>query len=67
MRRVSLGEVQEPLLIPLYGRAQDAGTASCDTEAIELVAAIDYDFSEFRGPSLSGAVLRASIFDELPG
>ncbi|GGL32829.1 hypothetical protein [Nocardia jinanensis] len=54
-------------MIPLYGRAQDAGTASCDTEAIELVAAIDYDFSEFRGPSLSGAVLRASIFDELPG
>ncbi|MFI9537627.1 class I SAM-dependent methyltransferase [Nocardia fusca] len=64
---VSLGEVQETLLIPLYGRAHDAQRRNSilrDTKAIELVAAIDYDFTKFRGPTLSGAVLRASIFDE---
>lgn len=63
---ISLGEVQETLLIPLYGRAQDAGRPGSilrDTKAIELVAAIDYDFAKFRGPSLAGSVLRASIFD----
>lgn len=64
---ISLGEVQETLLIPLYGRAQDAGRTDSilrDQKAIELVAAIDYDFTKFRGPSLAGSVLRASIFDE---
>lgn len=63
---VSLGEVQETLLIPLYGRAQDAGQRRSilnDRKAIDLVEAIDYDFTKFRGPSLSGSVLRASIFD----
>lgn len=64
---VSLGEVQETLLIPLYGRAHDAQRKDSilrDSKAIELVAAIDYDFTKFRGPSLAGSVLRASIFDE---
>lgn len=64
---ISLGTVQETLLIPLYGRAQDAGRPGSilrDTRAVELVAAIDYDFAKFRGPSLAGSVLRASIFDE---
>ncbi|MCT7294276.1 class I SAM-dependent methyltransferase [Rhodococcus sp. PAE-6] len=64
---VSLGEIQETLLIPLYGRAQDAQRSNSvlhDTKACEFVAAIDYDFAKFRGPSLAGAVLRASIFDE---
>ncbi|WP_280421052.1 class I SAM-dependent methyltransferase [Nocardia carnea] len=63
---ISLGAVQETLLIPLYGRARDAGRHDSilrDTRAIELVAAIDYDFAKFRGPSLAGSVLRASIFD----
>ncbi|MEU6559608.1 class I SAM-dependent methyltransferase [Nocardia nova] len=64
---VSLGEVQETLLIPLYGRAQDAvrrRSVLRDERAVELVAGIDYDFRKFRGPSLAGSVLRASIFDE---
>ncbi|WP_067544562.1 class I SAM-dependent methyltransferase [Nocardia crassostreae] len=64
---VSLGAIQETLLIPLYGRAQDARRRSsvlADRKAIELVESIDYDFAKFRGPSLSGSVLRASIFDE---
>ncbi|MEV6559537.1 class I SAM-dependent methyltransferase [Nocardia sp. NPDC051756] len=64
---VALGEVQETLLIPLYGRARDARqrrSVLSDRKAIELVDSIDYDFDKFRGPSLAGSVLRASIFDE---
>ncbi|GAA4394158.1 class I SAM-dependent methyltransferase [Tsukamurella soli] len=64
--RIELGEVQETLLIPLYGRAIDAEAGSSvlrDTKAIDLVDAIDYEFTKFKGPSLSGSVLRASIFD----
>ena len=64
---VALGEIQETLLIPLYGRAVDAQRSNSvlhDTKAGGFVAAIDYDFEKFRGPSLAGSVLRASIFDE---
>ncbi len=64
---ISLGEVQETLLVPLYGRAQDAERPDSilrDTRAIELVSALDYDFAKFRGPALGGSVLRAAIFDE---
>ncbi|MGO3328085.1 class I SAM-dependent methyltransferase [Gordonia sp. (in: high G+C Gram-positive bacteria)] len=64
---VDLGEIQETLLIPLYGRAKDAQSETSilnDRTAIDLVDAIDYDFGKFRGPSLSGSVLRAAIFDE---
>lgn len=63
---VRLGEVQETLLIPLYGRALDARHRAPmlhDHRADELVSRIDYDFSRFRGPSLSGSVLRSAIFD----
>lgn len=61
-----LGEVQETLLIPLYGRARDAATRHPvlgDRRAKELVDSIDYDFSQFKGPSLPGSVLRTAIFD----
>lgn len=61
-----LGDVQETLLIPLYARACDAASSRPvlgDRRARELVDAIDYDFSGFRGPSLSGSVYRSSIFD----
>lgn len=64
---MTLGDVQETLLIPLYGRAKDATTSTpvlADEKAVELVANIDYDFAKFRGPSLAGSVLRASIFDQ---
>ncbi|WOC13833.1 class I SAM-dependent methyltransferase [Gordonia sp. MP11Mi] len=66
-KSVSLGEIQETLLIPLYGRARDARATKSvldDHTAIDLVGAIDYDFEKFRGPSLVGSVLRAAIFDE---
>jgi O-methyltransferase involved in polyketide biosynthesis len=61
-----LGEVQETLLIPLYGRARDAASrhpVMNDRRAAELVDVIDYDFTRFKGPSLPGSVLRTAIFD----
>lgn len=64
---VRLGGVQETLLIPLYGRALDARARHPvlgDARAAELVERIDYGFTKFRGPSLSGSVLRTAIFDE---
>ncbi|MFC8042064.1 class I SAM-dependent methyltransferase [Nocardia sp. NPDC057353] len=64
---VQLGAIQETLLIPLFGRAEDARgphSVLADRRAVELVEAIDYDFARFRGPSLAGSVLRASIFDQ---
>ncbi len=65
--KVELGDVQETLLIPLYGRALDAAARRSvlgDSTAIDLVESIDYDFGRFNGPSLPGSVLRASIFDQ---
>ncbi|MGW4126045.1 class I SAM-dependent methyltransferase [Nocardia sp. NPDC004711] len=62
-----LGEVQETLLIPLYGRAVETGKARPilrDPKAVEMIGAIDYDFGRFDGGrSLFGTVLWTSIFD----
>ncbi|TXH32347.1 MAG: class I SAM-dependent methyltransferase [Rhodospirillaceae bacterium] len=63
---LELGDVGETLLIPLYARACDASSPRPvlgDRRAGELLDAIDYDFSRFRGSSLSGSVFRSSIFD----
>jgi O-methyltransferase involved in polyketide biosynthesis len=63
---VQLGEVQETLLIPLYGRAHDATARHPilnDSRASQLVDGIDYDFTRFRGASLPGSVVRTAIFD----
>ncbi|BBY63717.1 class I SAM-dependent methyltransferase [Mycolicibacterium helvum] len=64
--RPELGEVQETLLIPLYGRARDAASRHPvinDRWARDLVDRIDYDFTAFRGGSLPGSVLRTAVFD----
>jgi O-methyltransferase involved in polyketide biosynthesis len=65
--QVSLGEVQETLLIPLYGRAVETGKPRPilrDPRAVEMVEAIDYDFARFDGgPSLLGTVLRTALID----
>ncbi|WP_419999928.1 class I SAM-dependent methyltransferase [Streptomyces boninensis] len=62
-----LGTVQETLLIPLYGRAvetRDPDGMLRDPKALEMVAALDYDFARFDGkPSLFGSVFRTLLFD----
>lgn len=64
--RIDLGDVQETLLIPLYGRAQETQRGRgwlADPRAVEIVEAIDYDFSKLESPSLLGSVLRGTIYD----
>ncbi|MGH3915747.1 MAG: class I SAM-dependent methyltransferase [Pseudonocardiaceae bacterium] len=67
-QRVNLGEIQETLLIPLYGRAVETRKRRpllCDPVAVEIVESLDYDFARFDGgPSLLGSVLRTMVFDE---
>lgn len=64
---VELGPVQETLLVPLYGRAnltREGSMLISDPKAVEIVKALDYDFSRFDGSmSLVGSVLRTRIFD----
>lgn len=66
--KVQLGPVQETLLIPLLGRAEETRKASGlvhDPKAVEIVERLDYDFDKWRGiPSLLGASLRTRIFDD---
>lgn len=64
---VDLGVVQQTLLIPLYGRAVETGKKRAvlrDPKAVEMVAAIDHDFTRFDDPFvLFGSVVRTAIFD----
>ncbi len=58
-----LGEVQETLLVPLYGRARDAAARRSilnDVRARELVDGIDYDFARFDRELLLQTVLRTA-------
>ncbi|MGD1899092.1 MAG: class I SAM-dependent methyltransferase [Phormidesmis sp.] len=64
---VELGPVQETLLIPLLGRAKetqkDKGLIQ-DEKAVEIVKALDYDFSKWdKSQTLTGATLRTRMFD----
>lgn len=66
--RVELGPVQETLLIPLLGRAEQTrrrGGLLHDPKAVEIVERLDYDFTKWKGiRSLMGASIRAHMFDE---
>jgi O-methyltransferase involved in polyketide biosynthesis len=65
---VELGPVQETLMIPLLGRAQETEKANGliqDPKAVEIVERLDYDFSKWkssRGVALT--CLRTRILDE---
>ena len=65
---VNLGPVQETLLIPLLGRAvetQKNNGLIQDRKAVEIVDALDYDFSKWKkSKSLGGATLRTKMFDQ---
>ena len=64
---VSLGPVQETLLIPLLARAEETQKPRGqlqDPKAVEIVEQLDYDFEKWRGGrTLAGAMLRARMFD----
>ncbi|MEU6483601.1 class I SAM-dependent methyltransferase [Streptomyces sp. NPDC046887] len=66
-RAPRLGDVQETLLIPLYGRAVETRKRRGmidDPRAVEMVEAIDYDFAKWDGArSLPGSTLRTLLFD----
>ena len=68
---VELGPVQETLLIPLLGRAEETKKTRGilrDEKALHIVESLDYDFEKWRGiPSLQGATLRTRMFDEEVG
>ncbi|MCH9680625.1 MAG: class I SAM-dependent methyltransferase [Deltaproteobacteria bacterium] len=65
---VDLGPVQQTLLIPLLGRAEQTRRAQGlihDPKAVKIVESLDYDFDKWRGnPSLLGASLRTRMLDE---
>jgi O-methyltransferase involved in polyketide biosynthesis len=67
----SLGEVQETLLIPLFGRALESNTdfpLINDPVSAQIVEKLDYDFSKFSDPdslrSLTRTTIRTSIIDD---
>lgn len=65
--KVELGAVQETLLIPLLGRAEETrknrGLLK-DDKAVEIVETLDYDFQKWRGTkSLLGSAIRTRMFD----
>ncbi len=65
---VELGPVQETLLIPLLGRAEETERAAGlidDPKAVEIVRSLAYDFEKWRGiRSLRGASLRTRMMDD---
>jgi O-methyltransferase involved in polyketide biosynthesis len=66
---VQLGRVQETMLVPLYARAVETRRKRPilnDPKAIEMVAAIDWDFERFgQRTRTAGCALRSAMFDEL--
>ncbi|MEM1029801.1 MAG: class I SAM-dependent methyltransferase [Myxococcota bacterium] len=65
--KVDLGPVQETLLIPLLGRAQETeagGRLLSDPKAVEIVQQLDYDFAKW-GTAARGACIRTRWFDSL--
>jgi len=66
--QVRLDPVQETLLIPLLGRAEETKKARgliSDPKAVQIMESLDYDFSKWKGTSsLFGSCLRSRLFDE---
>ncbi len=65
--KVELGPVQETLLIPLLGRAEETKKKRGllrDEKAVEIVDRLEYDFGKWKGiQSLLGASIRTRMFD----
>ena len=69
--KVEKGNVQETLLLPLWGRAMESGKDDprlVDEKAVEIIEKIDYDFSEIeqtQAMSQHGWVARALHIDRM--
>jgi O-methyltransferase involved in polyketide biosynthesis len=67
-QNIQLGQVQESLLVPLYGRALDSlGKRPIlnDQKAVEMVRSIDWDFQRFnQRRRVLGCALRTAMYDE---
>ncbi len=70
--RVDLRDVHETLLLPLWGRAEEAKMKEPvlkDRRAAELVSRLDYDFSKFRSQlrqfQILALAIRAREFDSI--
>jgi len=65
---ISLGPVQETLLIPLLGRAMETRKPDGlinDPRAVEIVDRLDYDFTKWeKSRTLLGSVLRTRMIDD---
>jgi O-methyltransferase involved in polyketide biosynthesis len=65
--KVELGPVQETLLIPLLGRAEETKKKRGllrDEKAVEIVDRLEYDFGKWRrAKSLVGTSIRTRMFD----
>jgi O-methyltransferase involved in polyketide biosynthesis len=68
-QQISLGAVQETMLITLYSRALAARSGNAllqDPRAVDIVQALDYDFRRFADEArILGAVLRTRLLDEM--
>ena len=66
---ITLGAVQETMLITLYGRAlaaRSGGALLRDPRAVDIVQALNYDFRRFADDArVVGAVLRTRMLDEM--
>ena len=65
---VALGPVARTLLVPLWARAEETGRADAvlrDPKAVEVAAALDFDFSLLRDARASqlGCCVRAALVD----
>ena len=70
--KINLGEIQETLLLPLYARAKETEKKDplvCDTYARDILAKVDYDFSQFEKGQIENHqliwALRAYNFDTI--
>jgi O-methyltransferase involved in polyketide biosynthesis len=70
--KINLGEIQTTLLLPLYARAREMEKKDplvCDNYAKDIIAKVDYDFSQFEKGEIENHqliwALRAYNFDTI--
>jgi len=67
IKTFQLTKAKETLFIPLLRRAKDSQSKRSilhDTRALEIINAVDYDFSKIKGGNANHTVIRAKQLDE---